>query len=339
MRRFLILSACIAVVTGCNSTTADTSIAPYTDLHVDPSSFQGDLPCGTAPGSMRAYVAKLWDVTGQATVDLSTLTPTVVSQPTLCSQSAAFSAVEPGRYYVATIDAYDVAAPCLDEASCSLTTPLASTNCGFGAGPDDPPPVVEGELTGPPDATVALYLRRVLIRGCRPLARTSPAITLDTRTVVAGVGCGVDANHVERLRVVRDGSSSFVDLFCGDALPLSAQADATVSLSIFAFAHGADVPRWGTTCAGDAKAGIVCGKLSERGSIAVVGADVCASSDGTFKARVLGIDRTVGASCGATAVIDDLPVAGYTVVVEGGASATCKATVQPGQSTVATCAK
>ena len=341
MRRLTLFafSALSIGVVACSSTSADTGIAPYTDLHVDPSSFQGDLPCGTASGSMRSYVAKLWDVTGQVTVDLSALTPVVVSRPTLCSQSAAFSLVEPGRFYVATIDAYDAASPCLDEASCALTAPLASTQCGFGKGPDVPPdPPLEGDLFGPPDATQSIYLRRVLIRGCKPLVRVSPGLSLDTRAVVAGVGCGTGPDEIARVRIIRDGGAP-LDVLCGDPVPLTTTPGTPVSLSIFAFSSGADVPRWGTTCTGDATAGLSCAKLSEKGAVVVRGADVCAGTDGTFKARVLGVDRSVDGSCAAEASIDDLAVASYTVLVEGSGAATCKAVVQPGQRTTAACTR
>lgn len=340
MQRFASLSllSFALVAGGCSSTSSETGIAPYTDLHVDPETFRGDLTCGTAPGSMRTYVVKVWDVTGQTSVDLTGATPVVVSQPTLCSQSAAFSAVEPGRYYVGTIDAYDVAKPCLDAAACgAVTAPMASTDCGFGPGPEVPPEPYEGEVVGPPDATQSIYLRRVLLRGCRAMVRATPGATVSTRDLVAGVGCGLDADHVERVRLVRGGEPPY-DVLCGDSLSLASVGAGGSTVSLFAYARGAESPRWGTTCQVDA-AGLSCAPLSERGAIVVRGADVCDGPSGSFGASAVGGAGMATASCGAAATLADLPVASYTVLVDGDGRGTCKAVVSPGQRVVATCAR
>lgn len=342
MQRSALLPWSVALAlasSACGSTPTDTSFAPYTDLHVDPESFRGDLPCGTAPGSMRSYVVKLWDVTGQATVALDGLTPVVVSRATLCSQSAAFSLVEPGRFYVGTIDAFDTATPCLDAASCgAVTAPISSTDCGFGPGPDAPAAApLEGELFGPPDATQSIYLRRVLLRGCRAMRGSSSATTVSTRDLVAGVGCGLDAEHVERVRVVRADAAPY-DVLCGDSLPLASVGASGARASLFAYARGAESPRWGTTCEVGAGA-LSCAPLSERGAVVVRGADVCDGPAGEFRARALGGVGEATAPCAAEAVISELPVAAYTLLVDGAGRGACRAVVSPGQRVVATCAR
>ncbi|MCC6644457.1 MAG: hypothetical protein IT374_02665 [Polyangiaceae bacterium] len=329
---------CLLALAACGSTSADTGIVPYTDLHVDPETFRGDLPCGTAPGSMRSYVAKVWDVTGQEAVDLSGATPVVVSPATQCAQSAAFSLVEPGRFYVATLDAYDVSAPCLDASTCgAVTAPIASTDCGFGPGPDTPaPPPVEGQLFGPPDATQALYLRRVLLRGCRPMVGAA-STRVSSRDLVAGVGCGLDAAHVERLRFVRAGVAPY-DVLCGDSISLASVGAVGDRAAVYGYARGEQSPRWGASCEVGA-GGLSCGPLSERGAVVVRGADVCDAATGTFTARDVSGGAEVEASCGSEAAFNDLSVASYTILVGGDGRGTCRAVVAPGQRVVASCAR
>ncbi len=333
------LLALCAALSACGSTPADTTFAPYTDLHVDPETFRGELPCGTAPGAMRSYVVKLWDVTGQAAVDLTGATPIIVSQPTQCAQSAAFSVVQPGSFYVGTIDAYDIPRPCLDAASCgAVTAPVASTDCGFGKGPEvPPPPPLEGEVFGPPDATQSIYLRRVLLRGCRAMQRASSAATSSTRALVAGVGCGTGVDQVERLKIVRADAATF-DLLCGDPLPLATVGATGSRASIFAYAPQAESPRWGTTCEVGATA-LACAPLSDRGAIVVRGADVCGGATGDFHVRAVGGAAEATAPCAGEASLASLPVAAYTLLVDGGGQASCKAVVSPGQQTVATCVR
>ncbi len=104
--------AVASLVEGCSDPATALTTVLYTDIYVDPASFQGSVVCSQLPGALRSYVVTLYDLT-QSGPDASSTAggfPLASTPPTDCALQAAVGAVVPGDFYVGQVDGYDLPA-------------------------------------------------------------------------------------------------------------------------------------------------------------------------------------------------------------------------------------
>lgn len=243
----------------CSSTPSTAGPTTPTLVAVSPSDFAGDVPCADAPGAMRSYVVTLYDLgTVDEPTDPIALPSSVVRdaagvfRPTGCERTAAFALVIPGHRYDAEVDAYDrtdlsaVGAGSrllVDDDAGEYVAPRWTTQCGR-------------KLDGSPaegPVTAQLYLTR-FVRGCEPLATTSPdtptGIRVSLEDALGSLACGDEANQVSTFSVARDGAADPPSTAaCGGSVDFTdLEPGASYTFSVLAFESAALTPRWGTTC-------------------------------------------------------------------------------------------
>lgn len=164
-------------------------VPPPTTIVVNPENFATNLTCLDAPGALRAYVATLFDVTG----DFEGEAPALPSSPlTPCDRSIDFGYVEPGRRYRAEIDAYDRTdlSPLSDgnrllresQGAGQLVAPRWRASCGNSSNAtSDAGALGDGGapdfLQGPAEAFLNTA---VPVLGCTPFVDTMPGAALGT---------------------------------------------------------------------------------------------------------------------------------------------------------------
>lgn len=215
---------------GCE-TSADTSGLPtataVTSIYVDPAFFLGDLKCAPTEGSMRSYVASIYDVTVDQLVTLP------ATPPTSCAAGVTFRQVVVGHKYRIKIDGYDLAPEALEplggpaSGSRTMTLKVAS---GVG-------PVVTPKWSTHCNDVTAEQDTQVNIASCAPFAEApSPTgVRVDPRggmksatpmlackkTILDPMGIPTEVGDVFSLNVRPDNPAlpALLDLPCSDDGP------------------------------------------------------------------------------------------------------------------------
>jgi hypothetical protein len=362
---------------GCGEGTVPiVGFAHPTLVEVSPDDFLGNVTCLDAPGAMRRYVATVFDVgsgdgaggessggAGNAETGFALPSSTVVGgngQPAAipCTQSVGFSHVVPGNRYRAEIDGYDrddlvAIAPGLrvmiDPLTLERVAPRWTTSCGKEA----------------PVTSRRFIVRR--IGSCKPLEDSAePGETLVEVRLDGALGmleCGGDAGAVDRFEVVPPGGTA-VGAACGETvtLPGLEPGRATLSLPLRAFEAGALEPTWGTTCLVEAVQGVTtvatCLPLSSTGvlevdpldALAALGLECSATAFAELDVEVEGeapeLRHVPPSACGRALRFQGREAGSATAratarFADGtrSAAALCTATIAPGETAVATCAR
>jgi hypothetical protein len=103
----------LAAPLGACTTTTDTTISSSgsTALALTPGAFLGDVACSAQAGSMRSYVATLFDVTDVTSPDYAEehaeALPLPSSEPTSCTSYVTFNNIAIGHFYTVVVDGYE----------------------------------------------------------------------------------------------------------------------------------------------------------------------------------------------------------------------------------------
>jgi hypothetical protein len=353
-----------ALLAGCGTSPVGTGIDLPTIVAVSAEDFRGAVPCETAPGAMRSFVATLTDLgTTEEPVTFSLPSSVVRSDalggrfaPIACQQAAGFSFVVPGHRYSAEIEAYDrtdlvALGPgsrvLVDPASGNYVPPRWTTSCG-----------TKSDVPGEGPVTAALYRTRY-VRGCGPLQEafgTETAIRIDT-TNAAGPECGSGPGEVESFEATLLETGAVQSGACGEAILFGGLDGAeTYHFELFGYEAGKLLPTWGTSCFRTALSGAIvdagCGSLLASGSMEVETTGVVASlgeSCGpgdivSVAGDIIATGNPKSVPCGATIRFDGLEPMSYAVHVttrradgSEGPTAICDAVVVPGIARRATC--
>jgi hypothetical protein len=280
-----------------------------------------------------------------------------------CTQSVGFSHVVPGNRYRAEVDGYDrddliaLAAGqsiMLDPLTLERVAPRWTTKCGK-----------------PPVTSRRFIVRR--IGGCDPLVDSAePGETLVEVRLDGALGmleCGTEAGAVDRFEVTPPGGTA-VSATCGGTatLPGLEPGRATLSLPLRAFEAGALEPTWGTTCLVEVVRGVTsvatCLPLSSTGVLEVDPLDALAAlglscEAGAFAELEVSVEAETDVDAGAPEPLFVSPSeCGRAVRFQGrevgpataratarfsdgtrSPAALCTATIAPGETAVATCAR
>lgn len=298
-------------VASCSDLTSETDHAVVTSVAVDPSEFLGDLPCSPNPGAVLAYTAEV--------VDLDSGVSVATSPPVSCTLPVAFEQVEEDHRYFARIRVFDLPPESVDAS----TPPSHETTCGE----------VEGFAIVNAD-------ERAFIHGCGELSSkgsTTTSIEIDTKTLVAPLGCVAEGGKIDSLRVTAidppAGSLPDVVIACGQG-PVGYASGLTPSaiyrFEVRAFVPGVPEAAWVSKCSASTKDGIrvdaACTPLSTYGTIEIdvaavlptlhfprecgTGEDQVASYDVAFDTGMPGELAAHGIACETNAVVG--PVASGT---------------------------
>lgn len=301
----------LASLAACDDGTSSSTDILYTEIFVEPTSFQGEVPCSALPGGMRSFVATLIDVSEKgADTDPALRTTLPSSLPAPCTTRVGFASVTARRSYVGEIDAYDrdVCLPndrpagcivplgssaggpatgarvMIEEATGAIVAPRWTTSCGD---PTIPPSLNPTSFDAP---TESLYLTAVPLRACRPMvigtssgAAVSTNLRIDGAALLGPLVCGAEPGNVGRLELstTRAGDASAAvpspELACGGIATVSdLQPGRAYIVDVLAYEPDATAPRWGTTCSAIASAGLTvpaaCDPLREDGALVVLSA-------------------------------------------------------------------
>lgn len=357
----------------CSSSSGSSSEPAQTLVTVLPSTFAGDVVCGSFPGAWKTYVARLTDVTQSPPFALGW------SDPVPCSMPVSFSWVIPGHQYTAEIRAYDRddIEPALGFSTGSgdmvangeVVPPRWTTTCGVtitdpadaGAEQDAG---VDASVSG--TATESRIQRNVVVRECEPLTvvpgspESTTGIVLDLSTIRGSLVCGEEPGNIgSPLRVVPMDSSLLARTVpCDGSTPYAPlEADRLYRFRVEAYTADGAAVRWATECRGHTKQGVMlpaaCDTLSDRGALRVdisalleLGNKACAEGDVvSYRAVLLGLG--VGgaeSACTKDASFNALSPSVYQVTVDAFDSegnerlnALCEGTVVPASTTDVTC--
>jgi hypothetical protein len=280
-----------------------------------------------------------------------------------CTQSVGFSHVVPGNKYRAEVDGYDrddliaLAAGLrvmVDPLTLERVAPRWTTSCGK-----------------PPVTSRRFIVRR--IGGCEPLVDSAePGGTLVEVRLDGALGmleCGTADGAVDRFEVIPPGGTA-VSATCGETMTLTGlePGRATLSLPLRAFEAGALEPTWGTTCLVEVVQGLTsvatCLPLSSTGVLEVDPLDALAAlglpcEAGAFAELEVAIEAETEVDGGAPEPLFVPPTAcGRALRFQGrevgpataratarfsdgtrSPAALCTATIAPGETAVATCAR
>jgi hypothetical protein len=341
-------------------------------VEVSPDAFLGSVPCLPSPGAMRRYVATVYDLPAQATgdADAGTDTPgfalpssTVprgdgTASPIPCTQEVGFSHIIQDHRYWAEIDGYDrddllALAPgtrvLYDPATLERIEPRWTTSCAKNA----------------PIKGVSSAVRS--IGSCDALADSKPGgealVEVRVDDALDGQTCGSEAGEVERFDVTPPGGAP-LGAACGETVTLAGlePGGAVLSMPLRAFEAGASEPTWGTTCVADVVQGVTtsaeCLPLSSEGALEVDPLDALAALELECDALAfaeLDVEMTDGdpdprhvdpSSCSGLLHFQGrepgLATARASARFADGtrsAAALCSATLVPGETTRAVCAR
>ncbi len=354
---------------GCE-TSADTSALPTTtattSIFLDPAFFMGDMKCAPTEGSMRSYVASIYDVTVDQLVTLPS-TP-----PTSCAAGVTFFQIAVGHKYRIKIDGYDLAPEMLvavgGAASGSRTMTLKVAD-GVG-------PIVTPKWSTYCDDVIAEKDTQLNITSCAAFPKTpSPTgIRVDPRvgmkaanpalackkTVIDPMGIPSVVGDVFALNVRPDnpGLPALLDLPCtedGPAPPAYTQGitvGQTYAFRIEATAEDKGPVIWAASCFANPVDELIveakCDPLVASGAMDVVidGAKCAETKTANLDLNYAGPPKEslTGVSCGKTVRFSALLPGMQAVTVVGHdesnnvtLEATCSGTVELGSVIDATC--
>lgn len=315
-------------VSGCNEetdTTTDTETSSLLSIYVQPSLFIGDVPCSSAPGAMRSYVATLVDRTNP---EVPFTLPS--SLPTPCSMGVRFNDVVAGHRYTAEIDGYEAFADEICPEGCflpngtkdykvlrsgsrhmahadgSAAEPRWLATCGSvdgdsgsgGSGGDDQP------------YTIAADTGTTVLAACSPLvdqgaATDQTGVEIGPQDTLGALACaddgvsGVAEFDIEAAGALPDllgipcTDAPFVQKYQGAGLVPGALA------SFFVAAHqkkGGPIT-WGAVCSAVVEKGLTvraaCTPLSAKGSLHIDIAGVLGAFGVSCSGDVVSYDATV----------------------------------------------
>lgn len=113
--------------TACETSSSSSGYTPYTAIYVDPADFLGGVACSGTDGSMKSYVATLYDVSDNNPETIVTVTS---SPPTSCRAPITFAQIAPGHFYTVTVDGYELPACSLGRYDAGCLVPAG----GWGSG-------------------------------------------------------------------------------------------------------------------------------------------------------------------------------------------------------------
>lgn len=248
---------------GCDDLTSETEHAVVTSVAVDPAEFLGDLPCSPNLGAVLSYTAEV--------VDLDSGVSIATSPAVSCTLPVAFEQVEEDHRYFARIRVFDVPPASVDAS----TAPSHETSCG--------------EVDG---FAIVNADERTFIHGCTELSSkgsSTTSVEIDTKTLVAPLGCVADGGKVDSIRVTAieppAGSLPDVVIACGQGPVGYASGlapNAVYRFEVRAFAPGVPDAAWVAKCSATTKDGIrvdaACAPLSTYGTVEIDIAAVIAAA-------------------------------------------------------------
>jgi hypothetical protein len=271
------LVSALAVVAGCSTDAATTTLVTPTSVGVDPVDFLGTVPCAPGAGAAHAYVVTLTDRTTGASLG--------ASRPVSCAAPIAFENVVVGHTYSADIQVFDQDLATIDGS----TTPRWTTSCASdGAG-----------------AAEVFSDQRTYVKNCIPLTGTGPgktALSIDASALGAAVGCTADGGKIDKLSVALvSGKTTGTPpatqkIACGQApvvLDDGIVPGQVYTLRVEAFETGATDPSYASGCAVVAKEGVTttasCDALTDQGYVRIDAPKLV--TDSLFSCGTTGLDQ------------------------------------------------
>lgn len=257
------LAGAALVSAACSSDGGDTpGVTHPTMIEVNPADFLGQLPCSNEAGSVRRYVATLFDVTGDGAGGSSQdeaadgqgcggfQLPS--SEPTRCSTSVGFGYVVAGRRYCVEVDGYDSDA--IEPRGTGIRQMVE------GNGDDDAPPAADAASVSPSwtarcEGAQAFGSTVVRAAGCdafdpQPDPSAPSEVVLSTAELLGDFECGSEPGQVEELTLTARYSgqpASEQTFLCGEE-PRFSGLPGNTSLTIDVVARGSGGVLAGASC-------------------------------------------------------------------------------------------
>jgi hypothetical protein len=327
-----------------DETETDDTDTITTSVVVDPELFLGALECGALEGGPRSYLATVLRLPNE---DDTVTEPEIVGQSgrVSCAVPLAFTNVETGERYAATIEVFDT--PAGEPAG----APQWTTSCAL-----------DGD-----GAAEARTLQQVTIRGCDALTGPSggeTALLIDATAAAGALGCADDEGVLGDITITPTGPEDTtlpeVTRACGQG-PMRYAGDFVEPGVTYTFrleaSDSALEQRWATTCEATAIEGFgvqaSCGLMTSLGAavfpiaeLVEEATETCGESLTRARVALVAGPETLSPTlvgCDDDATIDGLPAGSYLgslELLDGAdvvAAFSCSGTVEPAASTPLVC--